>query len=149
MSRLEQLYQETILEHNKNPRNFKEISQCSHTAHGVNPLCGDDYHIYITLDDNKITDIGYMGTGCAISKSSASMMSELVKGKTKDEVIELKNNFLACLTQENAEDAKNKIGRLKIFDGVKKYPVRVKCATLIWRALEAALETNQNEISTE
>jgi nitrogen fixation protein NifU and related proteins len=141
--RLENLYQETILEHNKHPKNFKKLEKCSSCAHGVNQLCGDDYYVYLNLDKNNIiTDISFQGVGCAISKSSASLMTTLIKGKTREEALNLKECFINMLTQNNcAQQCKTCLGSLKLFESVKKFPVRVKCATLIWRALEKALTT--------
>lgn len=139
---LDRLYQEMILEHNKKPRNFGEISPFSHHAHGKNPLCGDDYHVYMQVNGNVVENIGFTGSGCAISKSSASMMTAMVKGKPVNEILALKDNFLQLVTTDTCSDeCRQQVGRLKVFEGVKQFPVRVKCATLIWRALEAALET--------
>jgi len=139
--KLKSLYQEVILDHNKKPRNFKEIPNSSLYSHGVNPLCGDNYHLYINLDtDGRVSDIGFLGNGCAISKSSASMMTTMVKGMTRAEAGELVRHFLDMMTKYPmpAED-KSKTGRLAIFEGVREFPVRVKCATLIWHALKDAL----------
>ena len=140
--RLGNLYQEVILDHNRRPRNFKEIPNATQYSHGVNPLCGDNYHLYLTVDTNRvIQDIGFQGAGCAISKSSASVMTTLVKGKSVDEAAELKDHVLAFLTQDSVSDAaKAGVGRMNIFEGVKEFPVRVKCATLIWQALNDALK---------
>ncbi|MGE4169947.1 MAG: Fe-S cluster assembly sulfur transfer protein SufU [Candidatus Margulisiibacteriota bacterium] len=149
MSRLEQLYQDTVLVHNKNPKNFKEVDYPTHVAHGKNPLCGDDYWLYLKIEDNRIVDLGFQGSGCAISKSSASLMTQTALGKTPDEILALKDHFIDLLTQDpSPEAARTGVGSLKIFETVKNYPVRVKCATLIWRALEKALTTG-GEISTE
>ena len=141
MSHLDDLYQETILEHNKNPRNFKELPDCTHCAHGHNPLCGDDYEIFLNIKEDIIEDISFKGAGCAISKASASLMTSMLKGKNKNEALSIKDSFLKMVTASCDGDCKNCLGKLKVFEGVKKYPVRVKCATLIWRALENALTT--------
>jgi nitrogen fixation NifU-like protein len=140
--RLDQLYQDVILDHNRRPRNFKEIAQPTQYSHGVNPLCGDNYHLYLTVDPSGIIqDIGFQGSGCAISKSSASMMTSVVKGKSVQEAENMKECFVQLLTQEQVSDAaRQSIGRLTIFEGVKEFPVRVKCATLIWHALADALK---------
>jgi len=140
--RLDHLYQETILAHNKNPRNFKVPDTFTHHSHGKNPLCGDDYHIYLNIKDGVIEDIGFHGQGCAISKASSSILTTEVKGKRVEDVKRLKDEFLNMITEKSQcdGDCQNCLGKLKIFEGVKKYPVRVKCATLIWRALEDALE---------
>lgn len=148
MSRLEQLYQDMILEHNKHPRHFEAIEYPTHTAFGKNPLCGDEYHLSVEINDNVLSSIGFQGSGCAISKSSASMMTELVLGKTVQEALLVKDAFLTLLMQEGVGADRGLLGKLMVFEGVKKYPIRVKCATLIWRALEAALD-GVVEVSTE
>ena len=150
--RLSELYQEVILDHNRKPRNFKKIAGATAEAHGKNPLCGDDYFLYLVTDkDGVIRDIGFEGSGCAISKSSASMMTDAVKGKSAKEAGLLKDDFIRLLTAENTSGADlEKVGKLKLFEGVRNFPVRVKCAALIWRTLEEALKGNGNkEISTE
>jgi len=150
MNRLQQLYQEMILEHHKNPRNFKEVPSPTHCSHGNNPLCGDDYFLYVKCNsDSIIEEIGFKGEGCAISKASASMMTMDLKGKSIEEAIHLKNIFLKCVSETLTESEREEIGKLKVFEGVKQYPVRVKCAALIWRTLEDALENNKGEITTE
>ncbi len=140
--KLDNLYQDVILDHNRRPRNFKEIPQATQYSHGVNPLCGDNYHLYINLDsEGVIQDIGFQGTGCAISKASASMMTTLVKGKKAQEALQVKESFIDFLTREEVSDRiKKNVGRLTLFEGVKEFPVRVKCATLIWHALADALK---------
>ncbi len=149
MNRLNQLYQEMILEHNKNPRHFKEVDPCTHSSHGHNPLCGDDFKVMINCEDNIIKDIGFTGQGCAISKASGSMMTEAIIGKRLDEVLKKKDEFLSLITTD--DDIEHSLGKLKVFEGIKQYPVRVKCAALVWRALEDALENQEisNTISTE
>ncbi len=140
--KLSKLYQEVILDHNSRPRNFKEIQSPTQYSHGYNPLCGDDYHIYLQTDANGIVqDIGFQGSGCAISKSSASMMTTFAKGKSVQEIAGIKDSFLHMLTRDKISDEeRSKIGRLTIFEGVKEFPVRVKCATIAWHALEDALK---------
>jgi len=149
MSRLKQLYEQMILDHNKNPRNFKEVDPCSHYSHGYNPLCGDDYKVMIVVENNCIKDIGFIGDGCAISKASGSMMTEKLIGLPLSEVKTIKDNFIELLTldKDNIKD----LGKLSVFEGIKDYPIRVKCAALVWRALEDALEnkSDSNKISTE
>jgi len=152
--KLNELYQEVILDHNRRPRNFHKLENPTALAHGVNPLCGDDYHLYLNIDKNGIIkEVGFEGQGCAISKSSASMMTAAILGKPKEEAEKLKDAFIHLLTGEDvSEAARAKAGKLKIFEGVKQFPIRVKCATLIWRALEAALKENsagKKEVSTE
>ena len=144
-SRLDALYKQTIIEHNKNPRHFKEISPCSHQAHGKNPLCGDDYTVFIDVKDNVIQDIGFKGEGCAISKSSGSIMTSTLIGKPVEEALSIKAKFLGMILSEKEHEP---LGKLDVFKGVKQYPIRVKCATLIWRALESALQEGK-AISTE
>lgn len=145
--KLKALYQEVILDHNKKPRNFKEIQNPSLYSHGVNPLCGDNYHLYINLDnEDKISDIGFLGNGCAISKSSASMMTTMVKGMSTAEAAELVRHFIDMMTKYPMPEAdKSKTGRLAIFEGVREFPVRVKCATLIWHALKDALNDAEKQ----
>ncbi|MCM8775354.1 MAG: SUF system NifU family Fe-S cluster assembly protein [Candidatus Omnitrophica bacterium] len=139
---LSRLYQEVILDHNRNPRNFKEIPNPTQYSHGYNPLCGDDYHLYLVIDESGvIADAGFMGSGCAISKSSASIMTTLIKGKTVSEIAALKDNFLEFMTQAPLPaSAKSAVGRMAMFEGVREFPIRVKCATLIWHALADALK---------
>ena len=150
---LKKLYQEMILAHNKSPRNFQELMDPSHVAHGKNPLCGDDYYIYLKVDQNDvIQDIGFQGVGCAISKASASLMTDMVKSLNKQEAVQLKDAFIRVVTADRVSQSDHdRCGpRLGIFEGVKAYPVRVKCATLIWRALESALESaTEQVVSTE
>jgi len=144
--RLEKLYQDVILDHNRRPRNYKELAHHTQYSHGVNPLCGDDYHLYlVTNAEGIIQDIGFQGSGCAISKSSASMMTQMIKGKHLREAAQFKDGFLQLMTQENVLPAtKSQVSRMIIFEGVKEYPVRVKCATLIWQALSDALKDAQD-----
>ena len=149
MSELSDLYQEVILEHNKNPRNFREIEGADKTADGNNPLCGDALRVYVDLDGDIVTDIAFKGSGCAISKASASMMTQAVKGKTKDEAETLFNEFHDMVTGKlNIEDDENNLGKLKIFSGVLEFPARVKCASLSWHTLHAALHDDES-VSTE
>jgi nitrogen fixation NifU-like protein len=149
MSELSELYQQVILDHNKKPRNFRKIETPSHTAEGHNPLCGDQLTIYLNVENNEVKDVAFEGSGCAISKASASMMTQAVKGKDKSQTEELFKEFHAMVTGElDAEAEENKLGNLKIFAGVREFPVRVKCATLPWHTLHAAL--NKKElVSTE
>ncbi|MCU0238968.1 MAG: SUF system NifU family Fe-S cluster assembly protein [Pyrinomonadaceae bacterium] len=149
MSELSDLYQEVILEHNKNPRNFREIENASHTADGHNPLCGDALKVYLNIEDDKVTDVAFKGSGCAISKASASMMTQAVKGKTKAEAEILFNEFHKMVTGElNIETDDNSLGKLRIFAGVLEFPARVKCASLSWHTVHAALN-EEAEVSTE
>ena len=140
--KLDDLYQEVILDHNRRPRNFHKLEDANAYSHGVNPLCGDDYHLYLSVDDKGlIKKVGFEGQGCAISKSSASLMTTMIEGKTLKEAGELQNNFIHLITDaETSEGTRSKVGKLKIFEGVRQFPVRVKCATLIWHALADALK---------
>src|SRR4051812_7153208 len=131
--KLNDLYQEVILDHNRNPRNFKKLENATSETHGVNPLCGDSFQLYLKLSPaGTIDDVGFQGSGCAISKSSASMMAQIIQGKKISEAQELENAFIKMLTDKVlSADERLMIGRLKIFEGVKEFPIRVKCATLI------------------
>lgn len=141
MSRIEKLYESMILEHNKNPRNFKKISPCSCQAQGVNSLCGDEYDVFLSLDkENVIRDIGFTGSGCAISKSSASLMTEMVLNQPSSYALKLADTFINMLLSNDYQ--KEPLGKLLVFENVKNFPIRVKCATLIWRALQQALSLN-------
>lgn len=149
MSELSELYQQVILDHNKKPRNFHKLEAANYSAEGFNPLCGDQLHIYLQVEDDQIKDIGFEGTGCAIWKASASMMTQALKGKTKQETEQLFDEFHRMVTgQLDEETEPNHLGKLKIFAGVKEFPVRVKCATLSWHTLQAALK-GQGKVSTE
>ncbi|HTH50940.1 MAG TPA: SUF system NifU family Fe-S cluster assembly protein [Pyrinomonadaceae bacterium] len=149
MSELSELYQETILEHNKNPRNFREIEDASETADGNNPLCGDALRVYVKTEGDIVSDVAFKGSGCAISKASASMMTQAVKGRTKREAEELFNEFHDMVTGAlDPEATETHLGRLKIFSGVLEFPARVKCASLSWHTLHAALHGDES-VSTE
>lgn len=149
MSELNDLYQETILEHNKNPRNFREIEGADRTADGNNPLCGDALRVYVDLEGDTVKDVAFKGSGCAISKASASMMTQVVKGKSKDEAETIFDEFHRMVLGELDEDAEeNHLGKLKIFAGVREFPARVKCASLSWHTLNAALH-GEESTSTE
>ena len=151
MSELRDLYQDVILEHSKAPRNYREQPAADHKAEGFNPLCGDHFTIFVKLDGDKIQDISFQGSGCAISKASASMMTQTLKGKTKAEAEQLFTRFHDLVTgqAENGADAQAELGKLEVFSGVSEFPVRVKCATLAWHTLNAALEGKQESITTE
>lgn len=149
MSELSDLYQETILEHNKNPRNFREIEAADKMADGNNPLCGDALRVYVKMDGDRVTDVAFKGSGCAISKASASMMTQTVKGKSKDEAGILFDEFHRMVTGGlDVEADENHLGKLKIFAGVLEFPARVKCASLSWHTLNAALH-GEDAVSTE
>lgn len=149
MSELSDLYQEVILDHNKNPRNFREIENADKTADGKNPLCGDALRVYVEIDGDTVKDVSFKGSGCAISKASASMMTQVVKGKTRDEAESIFNEFHKMVKGElDIETDENHLGKLKIFAGVLEFPARVKCASLSWHTLNAALHGEEN-VSTE
>jgi nitrogen fixation NifU-like protein len=149
MSELSELYQQVILDHNKKPRNFRRLENANHSAEGYNPLCGDHLTVYLQLENEGIKDVSFEGSGCAISKAAASMMTQAVKGKTKDEAEKLFGEFHNMVTVEDTEPIEDTaLGNLRIFSGVREFPVRVKCATLPWHTLHAALN-NQELISTE
>jgi nitrogen fixation NifU-like protein len=149
MSELSELYQQVILDHNKKPRNFRKLETANHSAEGFNPLCGDQLTVYLNLEDDAVKEITFEGSGCAISKAAASMMTQAVKGKTKQQAEQLFSEFHGMVTGELDEETNaNSLGNLKIFSGVREFPVRVKCASLPWHTMHAALN-NQELVSTE
>lgn len=153
MSELNELYQQLILEHNKTPRNFRKIENATHDADGYNPLCGDHYHLWLKMDGDTIADIGFQGSGCAISKSSASMMTAAVKGMTSGEARNLFEKFHSVIMTKIGdpipEDQIEELGSLGALAGVREFPARIKCASLAWHTLNAALTKNEKSISTE
>jgi nitrogen fixation protein NifU and related proteins len=150
MADLSELYQQVILDHNRKPRNFKVLERANRKQEGYNPLCGDQFTLYLDMDGDLIKEIGFQGSGCAISKASASMMTTMVKGKTKAEAVEMFDEFHRMVKGElDFESTPNHLGRLKIFAGVREFPARVKCASLSWHTLRAALEGVDEPISTE
>src|SRR5215510_14562893 len=149
MSELSELYQQVILDHNKKPRNFHKLDSANRTAEGFNPLCGDRLNVYLQVEDDRVKDFSFEGSGCAIWKASASMMTQAVKGKSKQEAETLFDEFHRMVTgQLDEENEPNHLGKLKIFAGVREFPVRVKCATLSWHTLHAALN-EQKAATTE
>ena len=151
---LKELYQEIILDHGKNPRNLRKTENFNKDAKGHNPLCGDKVHIYLKLDENKkVHDISFEGQGCAISMASASIMTDLVKGKEENEVKEIIEDFLQMIKEKDQLNNKilgdNEKTKLMCLSGVKKYPMRVKCATLSWHTLISAIDNNHEVINTE
>jgi nitrogen fixation protein NifU and related proteins len=148
MAELRDLYQDIILEHSKKPRNYRAIEAANHTAEGFNPLCGDHFTVYVDVGDGQIRDIAFQGSGCAISKASASMMTQAVKGKRTEEAEKLFEKFHHVVTGKNGVDS-DELGKLAAFAGVSEFPVRVKCATLAWHALRAALHGDEHAVSTE
>ncbi len=147
MPDLQELYQELILEHSKAPRNFREMEAANHKAEGFNPLCGDHFTVYLNVEGDSIRDISFQGSGCAISKASASMMTQSVKGKSMMEAEKLFEEFRGLVSGQ--PPAQSELGKLAVFSGVSKFPVRIKCATLAWHALHAAMKRKQETISTE
>ncbi len=149
MSDLRELYQQIILDHNRAPRNFKEVDEATSVANGDNPLCGDKLKVYVRVKDDVIEDIGFQGSGCAISKASASLMTWTVKGKTIREADELFGNFHSMITGKDVAIDRKQLGKLAAFSGVREFPARVKCATLSWHTLRAALRDGVSVVSTE
>jgi nitrogen fixation protein NifU and related proteins len=151
MSDLRDLYQEVILDHGKRPRNYRKPEGPSLSADGYNPLCGDKVTVYLILEGDVVRDVAFQGKGCAISTASASMMTEALKGKTRTDVEELFKRFHGMITgdAEHAAAVAPELGKLGVFAGVCEYPARVKCATLAWHTLHAALEQRRQPVSTE
>lgn len=150
MSDLRELYQEVILDHNRRPRNFRVIAGANRHAEGYNPLCGDRLTLYLQVEGERITDASFEGSGCAISKASASMMTESVKGKTVAEAEALFKRFHRMVTTppDAPADAEG-LGKLAVFAGVREFPVRVKCASLAWHTMKSAVEAKDEVVSTE
>jgi nitrogen fixation NifU-like protein len=150
MSDLTDLYEEMIKDHNKKPRNFRVMEDATQAAEGFNPLCGDRFTIYLKMNGDKIEDIAFQGEGCAISKSSASIMTQALKGKSKAAAEKLFRDFHLLVTSaHDREFDTEELGKLAVFSGVRKFPVRVKCATLAWHTLHNALEGKDGSVSTE
>lgn len=150
MSNLRELYQEMILDHGRNPRHHQTMPLANRLAHGFNQLCGDRLTVYLKIEENKITAISFQGSGCAISMASASLMSEILLGKTLSEAETLFETFHQLLTRETATPEQlQDLEKLTVFSGVKAYPARVKCATLAWHTLLAALKQKNELVSTE
>jgi nitrogen fixation NifU-like protein len=152
MSELDELYQEVILDHNRSPRNYRVMANANRKAQGYNPLCGDHVTVYLNLEEGVIKDISFQGSGCAISKASASIMTAELKGKTEAEAKELFDNVHKMLTGEsgkNGPQGGSGVGKLTILSGVSKFPARVKCASLAWHTVNSALEGGEEVASTE
>jgi nitrogen fixation NifU-like protein len=147
MSDLRDLYQEVIFDHYRKPRNFHPLAAANHHAEGFNPLCGDRLTLFLLVDDDVIKDVSFEGSGCAISMASASLMTEYIKGKRVDEVEPLFEHFHDMVTDDHAT-AEN-LGKLEVLAGVREFPARVKCATLAWHTLKAALQDQAEAVSTE
>jgi nitrogen fixation NifU-like protein len=153
MSDVRELYQSVILDHNKRPRNFRKVEGANRRAEGYNPLCGDKVTVQLRVEDGVVRDAGFEGSGCAISTASASMMTESVKGRSLAEAEQLFRRFHDLLVGESrtrpSADEQKALGKLAVFSGVREYPARVKCATLVWHALHSALEGRADPVSTE
>jgi nitrogen fixation NifU-like protein len=149
MADLDDLYQEVILDHNRSPRNFRVMSGATRTAEGYNPLCGDHVTVFVRLENGMIQDISFQGSGCAISKASASMMTAELKGKSEDAAHDLFDNVHKMLTGETDADDSAGLGRLAVLSGVCKFPARVKCASLAWHTVHAALAGQTTPTTTE
>ena len=150
MSDLRELYQQVILDHNKSPRNFRVMVDPDRESEGHNPLCGDHLNVYVKFEGDRIADIAFQGAGCAISKASASLMTDAVKGRTLREAESLFGKFHDLVTSDvSSPPDTDGIGKLAVFTGVREFPVRIKCATLAWHTLLAALESSSRPVTTE
>lgn len=151
MSKLNQLYQQLIIDHSKKPRNFGKLENCTHHCDGHNPLCGDNISVYLILDENNIVqDLKFEGSGCSISQASASMMTQTLKGRTKEEALQIFEEFQAMIMGNlKPDEQENHLGKLAVFSGVTQYPSRVKCAVLAWHALNGAINSDAQEVTTE
>ncbi len=150
MSDLQELYQDMVIDHNNRPRNFRKLEGANREVDGYNPLCGDRITLYVNLDGDRIADVGFQGSGCAISRASASMMTESVKGKDVAEAQKIFEAFRRMITRGPDEDFDaDVVGDLEILSGVSEFPARVKCATLSWHTLRSALEGEDEAVSTE
>jgi len=149
MSDLRELYQEILLEHNSKPRNFRKLFGANHTAEGYNPLCGDQITLYLNVADDVITDVGFQGSGCAISRASASLMTQSIKGQPLTKVTEVLDAFHRMLTKPGEPLDYDLLGDLEMLSGVAEFPTRIKCAILSWHTLRAALMGQRDSVSTE
>lgn len=150
MDELDQLYQEVILDHNRNPRNFGELPEATHSSVGHNPLCGDHIEIFLNVVDGVIENVKFKGVGCAISRASASIMTTVLKGKTIEEAKQLFERFHRVITSKPDEHINtDELGKLSVFAGVREFPARVKCASLAWHTMVAAIENEKQVIPTE
>lgn len=146
---LRDLYQEVIFDHNRNPRNFHIMNEANRTVEGFNPLCGDRLTLYLKMDGETISDASFQGSGCAISTASISLLTEIIKGKTRQEAEDLFMKFHEMTTGKDETIDLESMGKLAVLAGVREYPARVKCATLAWHTLDAALKNQQQSVSTE
>jgi nitrogen fixation NifU-like protein len=149
MSDLNELYQEILLEHNNKPRNFHKLEDANHQADGYNPLCGDRITLYLKVEDDVITDVAFQGVGCAISRASASMMTQSIKGKSLEEANGIFDAFHQMITHPDVEPDFDMLGDLETLAGVNEYPTRIKCAILAWHTMRSALKDNGGTVTTE
>jgi len=150
MSAIQELYQEVILDHNKSPRNFRVMEHADRSIEGYNPLCGDRFTVYVKMNGEVIEDVSFSGAGCAISKASASVMTQLTRGKTQEKAEQLFQDFHKLVRGElDIAGREEDLGRMTVFSGVSEFPARVKCAILAWHTLRAAIKNNTTTVSTE
>ncbi len=149
MSNLHELYQEILLEHNNKPRNFRKLEDANRKADGYNPLCGDQITLYLKVEDDVIADVAFQGHGCAISRASASMLTQSVKGETLAKAEEIFDGFHALITDPDADVDYDLLGDLEMLSGVSAFPTRIKCAVLAWHTLNAAIEGKEDSVTTE
>jgi nitrogen fixation NifU-like protein len=149
MATLDNLYQDLILDHNRSPQNYREMKDANRRAEGNNPLCGDRFTVWLRMDDDIIRDVAFLGSGCAISKASASLMTGAVKGKTRAEATDLFQRFRQLLSGSLTPHEAERLGKLVAFSGLSHFPIRVKCASLSWHAMMAALDQPNSIVSTE
>ena len=149
MSNLHELYQEILLEHNNKPRNFRKLDDANRQADGYNPLCGDQITLYLKVEDDVIADVAFQGQGCAISRASASMLTQSVKGETLARAEEIFDGFHALITDPDADVDYDLLGDLEMLSGVSAFPTRIKCAVLAWHTLNAAIEGKEDSVTTE
>ncbi len=149
MSNLHELYQEILLEHNNKPRNYRKIEDANRQADGYNPLCGDQITLYLKLEDDVIADVAFQGVGCAISRASASMLTQSIKGETLAKAEEIFDGFHALITDPDADVDYDLLGDLEMLSGVSAFPTRIKCAVLAWHTLNAAIEGTGDSVTTE
>ncbi len=150
MDELRELYQQVILDHNRNPKNFHELPEANRHSEGYNPLCGDRVKIYLDVEDDVIRDVAFQGAGCAISKASASVMTTLIKGKTVKEALALFHKFQQMITSDTREPVEmEELDKMAVFSGVREFPSRIKCAALAWHTMKAALQNQAKQVSTE
>jgi len=149
MAGLSDLYQEILLEHNSKPRNFRKVEEANQTSEGYNPLCGDQITLYLKVVDGVIDDVGFQGTGCAISRASASMMTQSIKGQSVEKAHQIFDAFHYMITEPGGDLDYQTLGDLETLSGVNEYPTRIKCAVLAWHTMKAALTGESNEVTTE